>query len=314
MPIPLHEIITNPQGYSWGFYHYQWQIFHCNWHKHAEYELTLTLNACGNRVIGTAHETFDHHDLVLIGPDMPHLWECALLDEDQPLDIFVLWFHPEWVTQLTRPLIDLADIQTLFHQARYGLIFSQNCIEAITPLVRTLENASPRHRFMILLHILDFLIMDQKRALKPLDYQCHKHAAVKDPTVRAITYIKRHFTQLLDIDDIAKQAGLSKSSLHRHFKRYTGRTVLDYLNEYRISQACEILGNSDEAIYQIAERCGFRNLSNFNRRFHQYQDMSPRQYRLKMHQKSYQDITEYHRVTSKWGAEPAQIDVTDINT
>lgn len=309
MPIPIHEIITCPDGYSWGFYHYQWQIFHCNWHKHAEYELTLTLNACGNRVIGSVHETFDHHDLALIGPNIPHLWECALLDKQKPVDIYVLWFRPDWIDALTDTLFDLSDIKLLFDQAHYGMIFSQQCLQKITPLVQQLAGAAPRHRFMLLLDIFNHLIEDKKRSLKPQDYAYQCASSDKDPIVRAISYIKDHFADDLSIDDIAQQANVSKSSLHRHFKRYTGRTILDYLNEYRISQACDLLATSQDPIYHIAEICGFRNLSNFNRRFHQYQTLSPRDYRQKMRDSSYRDISDYNLVSPKRGAVPARPDL-----
>lgn len=309
MPTPIHEIITCPDGYSWGFYHYQWQIFHCNWHKHAEYELTLTLNACGNRVIGSVHETFDQHDLALIGPNIPHLWECALLDRQKPVDIYVLWFRPDWINALTDTLFDLSDIKLLFDQAHYGMIFSQQCLQQITPLVQQLAAAPPRHRFMLLLDIFGYLIEDKKRPLKPQDYAYQCASSDKDPIVRAISYIKDNFAMDLSIDDIARQANVSKSSLHRHFKRYTGRTILDYLNEYRISQACDLLTTSQDPIYHIAEMCGFRNLSNFNRRFHQYQTLSPRDYRQKMRDSSYRDISDYNLVSPKRGAVPARPDL-----
>jgi AraC-like DNA-binding protein len=53
----------------------------------------------------------------------------------------------------------------------------------------------------------------------------------------------------------------------------------DYLNHYRISQACYILKNSNQSIGEVASQCGFNNLRSFHRNFRIITRQSPKEYR-----------------------------------
>ncbi len=54
-----------------------------------------------------------------------------------------------------------------------------------------------------------------------------------------------------------------------------------FLNEYRLNAAAEALQATDETVLTIASRCGFENLSYFNRAFKAHFGMTPREYRKK---------------------------------
>lgn len=46
----------------------------------------------------------------------------------------------------------------------------------------------------------------------------------------------------------------------------TGQRFTEYLNIYRLNAAAEALRTTDDTVLTVAERCGFKNLSYFNRR------------------------------------------------
>ena len=73
---------------------------------------------------------------------------------------------------------------------------------------------------------------------------------------RALAFIHAHYAEPLRVSSLADVAGVSESSFYRLFKRYTGRSVVEYLNEYRISRACVQLSRTDLPIYQIADDLG----------------------------------------------------------
>ena len=73
----------------------------------------------------------------------------------------------------------------------------------------------------------------------------------------------------------------SASHFMRWFRQMTGQSFVAFLNEYRLNTAAEALQTTDETVLTIASRCGFENLSYFNRAFKAHFGMTPRDYRKK---------------------------------
>ncbi|OZB95107.1 AraC family transcriptional regulator [Paenibacillus sp. XY044] len=92
-------------------------------------------------------------------------------------------------------------------------------------------------------------------------------------------YLEQHYDQPLKLDDIAEHTNFNKFYLCKLFKEARGMTVMDYLNQYRISQAkWDLLGGA-ESILQIAVQSGFNNLNSFNRIFKKYNGCTPSEFR-----------------------------------
>lgn len=81
---------------------------------------------------------------------------------------------------------------------------------------------------------------------------------------------------------LAKRARLSRTSLCRAFKTYTGKRVFDYLIDRRIQAAMMQLRGTDEKILTIALNTGFRDLAYFNRKFKQRVGVTPTGYRASL--------------------------------
>ena len=83
----------------------------------------------------------------------------------------------------------------------------------------------------------------------------------------------------ITLDEAAALAHLSRAAFSRFFHRTMGRTFTDYLNEVRVDAACRLLVETDLPVTAVAARCGFRNLSWFNRRFLRRKGVQPLRYR-----------------------------------
>lgn len=97
-----------------------------------------------------------------------------------------------------------------------------------------------------------------------------------------ITYINNHFAQLHSIEQIADHLHLSKYHLCRIFKNAMGITLVDYLNQIKIKNACNFLESSGKGILEISELCGFNSLAYFSNVFKKITGYSPSGYRQKM--------------------------------
>lgn len=94
-----------------------------------------------------------------------------------------------------------------------------------------------------------------------------------------IDYINAHYHEQLTIDQLADLMGYSKTHFMTLFKQQTGTSCTDFIIQARLKAACDHLQNSVLPILEIATAVGFNNLSNFNRQFKHYYDMTPSQYR-----------------------------------
>jgi transcriptional regulator GlxA family with amidase domain len=65
----------------------------------------------------------------------------------------------------------------------------------------------------------------------------------------------------------------------RFFKARTGKTFVDTLNEIRLGHASRFLIETTESITEVAYKCGFNNMSNFNRIFRKKKNCTPKEFR-----------------------------------
>ena len=93
------------------------------------------------------------------------------------------------------------------------------------------------------------------------------------------SFIHEHFGSKIGLEDIAESGQVSKSTCIRLFHKYTGKSPIDFLNNYRLQISAEKLVTTSEQITEIAYACGFGQPSYFNRLFLKEYNMTPNQYR-----------------------------------
>lgn len=92
-------------------------------------------------------------------------------------------------------------------------------------------------------------------------------------------YLCENFRENISFNAVAKQAGLSLSYCSRLFSRVEGKTLTQYLRFLRLTEAKKLLRQTDLPVMEIALKCGFNDLSCFNKSFHASEGCSPRDYR-----------------------------------
>jgi AraC-like DNA-binding protein len=97
----------------------------------------------------------------------------------------------------------------------------------------------------------------------------------------SLKYIKTHFQHTVSVEQLAKDAGMSRRSFFQQFKNVTGCSPIQYLIRLRISRAADMLRQSGLRINEIAYQCGFPDSNYFCKTFHRQTGMSPRQFRQK---------------------------------
>jgi transcriptional regulator GlxA family with amidase domain len=94
-----------------------------------------------------------------------------------------------------------------------------------------------------------------------------------------MSFINSNFDKSITLTDAAKLAGMTEVALSRFFKVRTGKTFIDTLNEVRLGNASRMLIETTQSITEVAYKCGFNNMSNFNRIFKKKKDCTPKEFR-----------------------------------
>lgn len=93
--------------------------------------------------------------------------------------------------------------------------------------------------------------------------------------------IEANLFEQVGVEDLAQKNNLSVSSFKREFKKLYDDSPANYIRTKRLERAAELLLASNERITDIAFDCGFNDLANFTKSFHDRYNVSPSNYRLK---------------------------------
>lgn len=107
----------------------------------------------------------------------------------------------------------------------------------------------------------------------------------EDPVIsRALRFIRDHFAEPIQVEDVLEEVGVSRPTLLKRMKRATGLTTSEAICNARVEEGKRLLTHSDLTIEQIALRCGFRRQPRFNEVFKRVVGMTPGQFRLRRSQ------------------------------
>lgn len=90
-----------------------------------------------------------------------------------------------------------------------------------------------------------------------------------------LDYIDKHYEQAIKLSEAAEMVYMSKYHFCRFFKKTTGKTLIEYLNETRIEKAHQIIMASDKTISEIAFEVGFNSVPYFDRLYKSIKHCTP---------------------------------------
>lgn len=253
------------------------------WHRHPEIELTFVAKGSGSRLVGDHIGSYGDCDLVLLGEDLPHTWSS---DEyrDRKYDrhsAIVIQFHLNFMGPEFFCTPDLSTITALIQKAQRGIWYPPATAAVIGDRMARMVHFSGARRLAELLTCLHELTLADDGVL--LSSESYTFAASQEGETRIQTvcdYIARHLSDPeLNHQTLAESVHMNPSAFSRFFRQSTGRTVTAHVSELRIGFACRLLAETDDSILYISQEAGFANLSNFNRRFRELRDTTPRDYR-----------------------------------
>ncbi|WP_425955432.1 AraC family transcriptional regulator [Xylanimonas sp. McL0601] len=128
--------------------------------------------------------------------------------------------------------------------------------------------------------LLTRLLVDLARLVREDAVEGDGAAAGADPLVqRVLAVVEARFAEPVSTASVARELGYTAGHLTTVMRERTGRTVLDWLTERRMSEARRLLAETDLPLAAIAARTGFRDAAYLTRRFRTWHGMTPLRWR-----------------------------------
>ena len=249
----------------------------CHWHQ--ELEISIVCHGQAVYQLGSGTYTLGKGQGIFVNARVPH---TVLPAPDEPAILTTFIIHPSFM---------------------YGMEDSSIATEPFHPLMSSRDHAAiPLSPEIVAL----FLQIDRLYQLKPFGYQlkikglfCDAFFAlltsrkeelrclsiVRESDLanleQILTLLHENFAEPLNLGLISDELAMSKESCCRFFKRMTGQTLSQYLENYRISQSLPLLLDGSLPVTQVAVQVGFSNPGRFSAAFVKRMHCTPRRYSRK---------------------------------
>jgi AraC-like DNA-binding protein len=276
----MHEITPLNPGDCFNIYSRTKPRFDAPLHYHEEYELNLILNAAGaKRIIGSHMDMIGDYEMVLMGPNVTHTWISHKCQGNEVIEI-TLQFHRDLFDDKFLSRNQLHFVKNMLERSQRGILFSQETVMAIKDKIISLKNKSGFISVLELLSILhDLSTSRNMKTLSDASFSNEYFHYNSRRLEKVFEYINVHYNKAVNLSEVSKIANMPESSFSRFIKQRTGKTFIDSLNEIRLGHASRMLIETTDTIAEIAYRCGFNNISNFNRMFKRKKSCIPKDFR-----------------------------------
>ena len=253
-------------------------------HFHDEFELVYVVESYGTRYVGDSKEPFAEGDLVLLGSQLPHSWQNdEIFTHGYGTNVvraIIVQFGTDFVNMVSQ-CQEFGKVAELLKESQRGLCFHEPEQSEIKSMLRQLLTLSDDfEKVLLFLRILNLMgTGGNYRPLASISFQSVDKTSPIGKIIDTITHISENYQTKLTLSEIACRFNMSTTAFCNYFKRKTGKTLISYINEIRVSQACRSLIGSEKNIAEIAFDCGFNNLSNFNRIFKSNTGKTPGEFR-----------------------------------
>lgn len=257
--------------------------FPCPWHYHPEYELVLINKSTGRRMVGDHIGHFEEGDLVLMGPNIPHVWindkKYLESNDNSAAEGTVIHFHTDFMGQDILRIPECTSLIEILNLSARGIHIMGQERNQIAEIMKNMiyENGLKRlssifEIFNILSSLKEYEILASPNFTSNKKRENNRHSKIND-------YILRNFHRAITLNEVAEESNMAIATFCNFFKEQYRMTFVEYVNNIRIGHFCKLISQNDKSILEAAYDCGFNSVANFNRQFKKLKGMSPSAYK-----------------------------------
>jgi AraC-like DNA-binding protein len=248
------------------------------WHFHPELELTYIEGTNGMRCVGDHVSKYVDSDLVFIGSNIPHLnFDYGI--KGHSYEKRVLHIRPEFFGETLGQIPEMEAIRSLFEKSAYGVAVTGETKALVGQRMKALTHLSTFNVLLEVLNILHLIATTEDFELlheHPVKVQANNK--IQERIKQLYHFIEAHYQRKIEVAEVAQLCKMSKEGFCRYFKHATRLTFTDFLNQYRVNRAKQLL-LQDKNVSEVCYETGFESLSYFNRVFKKITGINPMAYK-----------------------------------
>lgn len=264
--------------------------FSTEFHFHKECQMVYVVESEGKRIIGDSVENFNSDELILLGPDIPHVWHndkryfaAGNPETETHARSVALFFDADKLLEAMHLFGAAKPVEVLLKKAAKGMKFSGKTKIQLRKMLLEMSNQKGYPQMVTFLRMLDLLTQTKEfELLASHGYINTYQAKDNDRIDKVFKFVFSHFKTEISLDEVAALVNMNKQAFCRYFKSRTQKTFVQFVNEVRIGHACKLMEEDDIQISCLAYDCGYNSLSNFNRFFKELKGTTPRDFLKKL--------------------------------
>lgn len=202
--------------------------------------------------------------------------------EGEPTTCLTIEIPKDRVESISQQMRDLTQLDGLDHDWQYQpqIIHAHHTVDTqqlLEKLVTLFTHNHPDKEIMVGLGVSELIIKLLRQQGRELLLNYCQDKPDASGLVAAIHYLNVNLTKQLNIDELSRQACMSRSKLYIEFKKQLGCTPSEYLQQSRLKLAAEEL-QKGKTVTEVCYNVGFTDLSHFSRRFTRFFGCPPSQY------------------------------------
>ena len=152
----------------------------------------------------------------------------------------------------------------------------------LTKLLFAINEAADLERTIYFLQLLDQIVKSETYQFISSSSYRNQYSSQDfkgNQVDHIIRFVLENYNKEIKLNEAAEMANMNKQAFCRFFKNRTQKSFIQFVNETRISIACQEMMKTDNLISNIAYDSGFSSLSNFNKIFKSIKCITPRQFK-----------------------------------
>jgi AraC-like DNA-binding protein len=253
-------------------------MFYNKLHQHEETQISYIEKGEGTLLVGDTLTQYQKGDILVIGSNLPHVFRSDTSIEESSVMLSLFFTNNSFGKDFFE-LPTFKTIQPFFENCKNGFIIKDSPKKIIKCFKKN-KTENELDRFITFLETIKNLNQAEKTPLSCYIYDKKITDNEGKRMQNVFEYVMNNYQKNISLDDISSISNMTKNAFCRYFRVRTNKSFFQFLIEIRIEHAGKLLSKKNEfSVLEIAELCGFNNISNFNRKFKEIKKISPLQYR-----------------------------------